>query len=347
LLGQGDGSFKVGSITPINASFPLSFEALGGLPEEIALADFNGDGNLDVVTANPTPGFSASSISVLLGNGDGTFRETSDANVGVADVNSVAVGDFNNDHIPDLVVNGFFGVPVTGGIKVVNGVSVLLGNGDGTFQAPQLLVLGTQLGAQVASVAVGDFNRDGNLDIVTGSFGGTVSVLLGNGNGTFQAPLNFSTGVGNPAALAVADFNHDGFPDLAVTDFFSNFVVGNSVKLLLNSGTWPAPATMATVSTNVSSQPANVPPLLTGSATPASQPANPAALSSSASAPSQAANPSSAVLFWAGPTAADQLFAGLGVEDQIALWFSTPPPSADDWADAAFFHAFLDPFKKR
>jgi hypothetical protein len=346
LLGQGDGSFKVGSITPINASFPLSFEALGGLPVEIALADFNGDGNLDVVTANPT-GPSAilggSSISVLLGNGDGTLRETSDANVGVTDITSVAVGDFNNDHIPDLVVNGSFGVPVTGGIKVVNGVSVLLGNGDGTFQAPQLLVLGTQ----IPSVAVGDFNRDGNLDIVTGSFGGTVSVLLGNGNGTFQAPLNFSSGVGDPAALAVADFNRDGLPDLAVTNSFSNGLPGNSVAVLINSGIWPAPATTATVSTSVSSQPANAPPLLTGSASPATQPANPAALSSSASAPSQAANPSSAVLFWADPTAADQLFAGLGVEDQIALWFSTPTPSPDDWADAAFFHAFLDPFKKR
>jgi hypothetical protein len=232
LLGQGDGTFKVGSITPINSSFPFSLNS--GLPVEIALADFNRDGNLDVVISNPTasvplfPG--GASISVLLGNGDGTLRETTDANVGVTSVSSVAVGDFNNDHIPDIVVNGDIPAPVVGGFGF--GVSVLLGNGNGTFQAPQLLLLGAQIG----SVAVGDFNRDGNVDIVTANFGGTVSVLLGKGNGTFQAPLNFSAVVG---ALAVADFNHDGFPDLAVTNFFTSGP-SNSVAVLINSGIWPA-----------------------------------------------------------------------------------------------------------
>jgi hypothetical protein len=230
LLGQGDGTFKVGSITPINSSFTLG---PGGIPVEIALADLNGDGIPDVVTSNPTSGFAfqnggGSSISVLLGNGDGTFRETNDANVGLRIVTAVTVGDFNNDHIPDVVVNG----SATRGFAV----SVLVANGNGTFQAPQLLLLG----AQVASVGVGDFNRDGNLDIVTGNFGGTVSVLLGNGNGTFQAPLNFSSGVDDPAALAVADLNHDGFPDLAVTNSFSNGSVGNNVAVLINSGSWPA-----------------------------------------------------------------------------------------------------------
>jgi hypothetical protein len=231
-LGHGDGTFKVGSITPINSDFPFALNL--GVPVEIALADFNGDGNLDVVTANPTRivplllGGGSSSISILLGNGDGTFRETSDANVGVTFGISVAVGDFNNDHIPDIVVNGV--IPVNGGFGF--GVSVLLGNGNGTFQAPQLLLLG----AQVGSVAVGDFNHDGNLDLVTGNFDGTVSVLLGNGNGTFQSPLNFSSVVG---ALAVADFNHDGFPDLAVTNFFTSGP-SNSVAVLINSGIWPA-----------------------------------------------------------------------------------------------------------
>jgi hypothetical protein len=249
LLGQGDGSFKVGSITPINSSlgFPLQAPDQGFFPMEIALADLNGDGNLDVVTSNMSlrafpPG--GGSISVLLGNGDGTFRETSDPYVGVAFVTSVVVGDFNNDRIPDLVVNGL--VAPGGGTTAV---SVLLGNGYGTFQAPQIL---TVPGSEVEPVAVADFNRDGNLDIVKPNFeSGTVSVFLGNGNGTFQAPLNFPSGAGFSGAVAVGDFNRDGFPDLAVTaPKTQTFAASNTVDVLINSGIWGPPAsTTATAGT--------------------------------------------------------------------------------------------------
>jgi hypothetical protein len=234
LLGQGDGSFKIGSITPINSSFPLSFPLEGpgfGQPVGIALADFNGDGNLDVVTANPTrviPLFPrGGSISVLLGNGDGTLRETSDPNVGVVQVSSVAVGDFSNDHIPDLVVNGLTA-------SLGGAVSVVLGNGDGTFQPAQIL---TGPNFEDLSVGVADFNRDGNLDIVAPNGAGAVSVFLGKGNDTFQAPLNFPSGA--TGAVAVADFNRDGFPDLAVTNLFTNVSFGSSVAVLINSGIWP------------------------------------------------------------------------------------------------------------
>jgi hypothetical protein len=303
-LGQGDGTFKVGSITPINSSFAL---ALRGFfePVQIALADFNGDGNLDVVTSNPANSLAfqqggSPSISVLLGNGDGTFRETSDVNAGVTVVSSVAVGDFNNDHIPDLVVKGSHG-----GLQ---GVSVLMGNGDGTFQPPQILTAGRSF--NVESLAVGDFNRDGNLDIVTGNFGSTVSVLLGNGNGTFQAPLNFSSGVSDPEALAVADFNRDGFPDLAVTDFISN-----TVQVLINSGSWPALA-------------AAVPLAVTSS----SGLASPAALTPSQPSLSQPGN-LSALLFAAEPAAMERQFASLGAEDQITRLFNSQPPALDGWND--------------
>jgi hypothetical protein len=340
LLGQGDGTFKIGSIMPINSSFPFS----SVFPPQIALADFNGDGKLDVVISNPTANAplllagGAASISVLLGNGDGTFRETSDANVGVADVSSLAVGDFNNDHIPDLVVNG---AAATG-----FAVSVLLGNGNGTFQAPQIL----NLGAQIGSVAVGDFNRDGNLDIVTANFGGTVTVLLGNGNGTFQAPLNFPSGVGDPAALAVADFNRDSFPDLAVTNFFSNSSVGNSVAVLINSGTWDPPTTpLAPSAPATSASPAamtaglltmwtGLAPVTNASGLGAASPSSPE------SAPAPSDNPSSAVLFGANATALDQLFASLAAENQTALWSGTQPPEVDGWSYQAS-DPFLDPFK--
>jgi hypothetical protein len=228
LLGQGDGSFKVGSITPINSDFSL---AELPYPVRIVLADLNGDGNLDIVTANPSHGDFTTSISVLLGNGDGTFRETSDPNVGTSVVTSVAVGDLNNDHVPDLVVNGANGAPV---------VSVLLGKGDGTFQTPLVL---TAPVLNTVTVALGDFEHDGNLDIATANrnFGGsgTMTVFLGNGNGTFSAALNFPFAANESTAMAVGDFNRDGFPDIAVTGGSSNTLV-----VFINSGTWPA-STMA------------------------------------------------------------------------------------------------------
>jgi hypothetical protein len=236
LLGHGDGTFKAGSIMPINSDLRADFGPIG-----IALADFNGDGNLDLVTANPTddagvPG--GSGISVLLGSGDGTFRETSDPNVGATAVTAVAVGDLNNDHVPDLVVNG---LAVIGG-TVQHVVSVQSGNGDGTFQAPQLL---TAPGLNASAVALGDFDRDGNLDIATANTAftptnGPVIIFQGNGDGTFQGPLNFASGTNSPTALAVADFNRDGFPDLAVIDISSN-----TVDVLINIGTWDPPASTA------------------------------------------------------------------------------------------------------
>jgi hypothetical protein len=298
LLGQGNGTFTIGTVMPINSALSSVLS-----PVQIALADF-GNGNLDIVTDNQVdragiPGDNR--ISVLLGNGDGTFRETNDPNVGAAGADYLAVGDVNNDHKPDLMVGAY------NGATNQNVVSVLLGNGDGTFQSPQVLVPGNSFGP----LAVGDFNHDGNLDIVTVG-GRTVNVLLGNGNGTFQPPLSFPFGATRPLAVAVGDFNHDGFPDVAIADYLSN-----TVQVLINSGTWPAPATVAAVSTGSSS-------LLPGTLTPA--------LSDSASLQS---NPSSAMLFGADLAAVDQLFGDLGAARRRALWLAAALPPVDGWADEA------------
>src|SRR6266436_6398742 len=130
---------------------------------------------------------------------------------------SVAVGDFNGDGVPDLVVAD----------RVSNNVSVLLGNGDGTFQTPVAFATGTR----PQSVAVGDFNGDGKLDLVVANEGSNnVSVLLGNGDGAFQAAQNFPAGT-NPQSVAVGDFNGDGKLDLAVANEGSG-----DVSVLLGNG---------------------------------------------------------------------------------------------------------------
>ena len=135
----------------------------------------------------------------------------------------VAMGDFNGDGVRDLVVADISS----------NAVSVLLGNGDGTFRAPLTFATGTE----PMSVAVADFNGDGAQDfVVTNAGSNSVSVWLGNGDGTFRPPLTFTTGR-YPASVAVADFNRDGVPDLAVV------TGGGSVSGPGRSrgGLWPSP----------------------------------------------------------------------------------------------------------
>jgi hypothetical protein len=175
--------------------------ATGSGANSVATADFNGDGKLDLVVANSG---SSNNVSVLLGNGDGTFQPAVAYGAGSIPY-SVAVGDFNGDGRLDLVVAN----------TNSNNVSILLGNGDGTFQA----AVAYGVGSDPRSVAVGDFNGDGKLDlVVANSFSSDVSVLLGNGDGTFQAPLNNATGF-SPLSVAVGDFDGDGNLDLAVVNF--------------------------------------------------------------------------------------------------------------------------------
>lgn len=243
-LGDGHGNFKQQALS----------DNMGDFGQPVAVADFNGDGNLDMIYYGEAEGYAG--LFVLLGNGNGTFQNPTAArtipNIGNP---GVAVGDFNGDGILDLAVGSS---PFT----TANApVQIYLGNGDGTFRAGASYTQGenTMVAADVngdgkldlvytnasnssptglcvmlgngdgtftpgscvgtgteASIQLADFNGDGKLDVVASQ----AAVYLGNGDGTFQnlIPLPFTAG-SDGAALAVGDFNNDGELDLAFPTF--------------------------------------------------------------------------------------------------------------------------------
>jgi len=178
----------------------------------ILMGDLNGDGIPDLVSGN----YGGGTISVFLGNGDGTFQLHMDYAVDSFPF-GIAMGDLNGDGIPDLAVASHSN----------STVSVLLGNSDGTFQTAQSLLTA---GAP-QYVAMADFNRDGILDLVTCSSGGSsITLLLGNGDGTFQTEQSFGTSSFS-YGLAVDDFNNDGRADVAVSNSD-----GGVVSIFLSNG---------------------------------------------------------------------------------------------------------------
>ena len=248
LLGMADGSFAP----------HVEYSTGQFAPVGLALGDFNGDGKLDIVTI---VGPESPSFQVLLGNGDGTFKSATSVQLSsLISTSSVAVADFNKDGKSDIAIAGStFGGPVvavllgkgdgTVGMDVeystagsssmiaedfngdgnidlalasgYSGVSVLVGKGDGTFGSYIITAIPTN-GA--GSVAAADLNHDGKLDLVAGCypyFPGGVSVLLGNGDGTFGSPVFYPIQpLGNgPNVVAIADFNGDGRPDIVSANY--------------------------------------------------------------------------------------------------------------------------------
>ena len=214
LTGDGTGNFTLSSSTSVQTD-----------PTGIVANDFNKDGNIDLAVVNAGSG----SVSILNGNGGGSFVVSRTISVGPTTgtgASYLLALDINDDGNLDLVT----------GNTLQNDVAVLMGLGNGNFQAVQDYAVPN--GA--AYIAPIDFNRDGKPDLaVTQSTGGTVSVLINNtlptpvhGSLNFVAPHTLTNGHGNMAdSVAVADFNHDGLPDIALT-----YLEDNAVRVLTGNG---------------------------------------------------------------------------------------------------------------
>ena len=242
-------------------SFPRADYPVGHTPGSIAVGNFSGSGNLDLAVTNEGD----STVSILPGNGDGTFRPQTTFPTGIGP-DAIVTADFNEDGKPDLAVANF----------TDNTISILLGNGDGTFASgatitgvkspiamitadfnndgiPDLAILdqtdaevivlrgngdgtfgtrtSTSVGRSPSALVGADLNADGRIDLaVTNAGSNTASVLLGAGNGTFFRRIDFATGTG-PSAIATADFNADGRPDLAVAN-----KIDNTLSIFLGNG---------------------------------------------------------------------------------------------------------------
>ncbi len=211
LLGNGNGTFTTSSAVFANAE--------GLYTTGVEAADFNGDGYLDLAFTNDPTGVSL----VALGYGKGAFNSAGELYTQSLPL-GMAVGDFNGDGKLDVAV-------ANGGTTKFpqSGVSVSLGNGDGTFT--QAAGSPSSLGQSLYAIVAADFNGDGKLDLAVTDFAANVVyILLGNGDGTFQGPITIPVGNG-PEAIVAGDFNNDGKLDLAIAN-----ASDNTVTLLLGNG---------------------------------------------------------------------------------------------------------------
>lgn len=209
LLGTGKGKF--GPATSFGTIFTSAFS--------FSSADLNGDGKLDLV-APAFNGFSEGVVSILLGDGNGSFSAVREFAIAGYSPSAVAIADFNGDGKLDLAVPAY---------NILNEgvVAILLGEGSESFSAATHFLVGTD----PKSVAIGDFNHDGKLDLAVANAGSdNVSILLGRGDGSFNDATNFPVGSPGPASIAAGDFSGSGGLDLAVAN--SGNGLGNTVSIL-------------------------------------------------------------------------------------------------------------------
>jgi hypothetical protein len=234
MLGNGDGTFQA----------PQTYDSGGYIAVQVIAGDINGDGKTDLVLLNTClnscDGSTDGSIGILVGNGDGTFQAARTLDTDRFDPSSMAVGDINGDGKLDLAVSYFCDFIETQDCSH-GAVDVFVGNGDGTFQTPQR---NSSAGYVTQDVILGDINGDGKPDLLLANCGspncyfGTVGVLVGNGDGTFQPAQTYSSGGVFAMAVTAGDLNGDGQLDLIVeNDCLSpGFCSGAVVSVLLGNG---------------------------------------------------------------------------------------------------------------
>lgn len=239
----------IGLVFPVSLSATKLFEPAqvyrsdAGGANSIVVADLNGDGKPDLVIATGCSSFGCNGgVGVLFGNGDGTFQAAQTLGTGFSYMFAVAVADVNGDGKPDIIATngGGYCDPAC-----IDYVVVLLGNGDGTFEAP----VSFPSVYNTSALAVADVNGDGKPDLlVTSQFAdpdrtqdGAVTVFLGNGDGSFGIGQSYDAGSPSAWATAVGDLNGDGKLDLAVaTSYYLEILLGNgdgSFEMAQNTAT--------------------------------------------------------------------------------------------------------------
>jgi hypothetical protein len=208
LLGNGDGTFQP----------PVLYELPAEFPDAVALADLNGDGKLDLVVGIWNEG-----LAVLMGNGDGTFQPAT-LYSGLGQIFAVSIADVNHDGKPDVIVAGI--------VQTTGTITVLLGKGDGTFQPALTYPSGAPTDYWATAIAAADMDGDGKLDLVVANYQNGVGVLRGNGDGTFQPVVLYSSG-GSAESALVTDVDGDGIADVVVGNINC---CSSSVGVLLGNG---------------------------------------------------------------------------------------------------------------
>ncbi|CAF1488730.1 unnamed protein product, partial [Adineta steineri] len=220
------GAAPANAPCPVQTKFAAQVASIivaGSTPYGVAVGDFNGDGKIDIVTGNT----GTNNIGVFLNTGTGTFAPQVPYSTGASSApRNVAVGDFNGDGKLDIVCANYG----------TNNIGVFLNTGTGTFLAQAIYPASAS--SEPSSVAVGDFNGDGKIDIVCGNFGtSTISIFLNTGTGTFATQVTYTTGsASTPHDVAVGDFNADGKLDIVTANYGTN-----NIAILLNTGTGTFP----------------------------------------------------------------------------------------------------------